>query len=350
MAGLQLSGQTALVQQMLEDFAALIDRYGFIPNGSRSYYLSRSQPPFFALMVQHFAPEPAHYLPQLLQEYHYWQSPVHLVTLPDGSLLNRYYDALDVPRDESYREDIATYQRSGQRPTMYRQLRTAAETGWDFSSRWLKPDTTDLTNLVTTDIVPLDLNALLYHMEVVLANLSGNASYAAAARRRQKSIDQNLFDPDGGYYTDFDVYLGLLRQPTAAMFFPLYLNLTSKQRALSSAAFAQSHFLEKGGLVTTQTFSGQQWDFPYGWAPLQWVAVQGLDNYLPATQADSLANQIATRFLDTVELIYNKTGLIVEKYNVVNQTEGSGGEYPVQNGFGWTNGVVKLLYERETGL
>jgi alpha,alpha-trehalase len=135
---------------MVRNFAHLIDRFGHIPNGNRTYYLSRSQPPFFAAMVNLIAAREGdsvytRYLPQLASEYAFWmegeatlsRGAAHrrVVRLHDGTVLNRYWDDRDTPREESYREDVETARaanRSSQE--VYRNLRAAAESGWDFTS------------------------------------------------------------------------------------------------------------------------------------------------------------------------------------------------------------------------
>jgi len=151
MLGLIESGRQDLAQSMVENFAHLIDSFGHVPNGTRTYYLSRSQPPFFYLMVGLLDPaDPAdafaHFLPQLRREYAFWmrgaqgmgrgKARARVVGLPDGSILNRYWDDRDSPRDESYREDTELARESGRNPRqLFRDLRAAAESGWDFSSR-----------------------------------------------------------------------------------------------------------------------------------------------------------------------------------------------------------------------
>src|SRR3984893_1405427 len=148
MLGLVESGRRDLVEHMVRDFAYLIDTYGHVPNGTRSYYLSRSQPPFFYAMVGLLSAEDpaasyARYLPQLRREYAFWMEgekglrpgTAHrrVVSMPDGAVLNRFWDDSDTPRDESYREDSALA-RTSRRPAhqLFRDIRAAAESGWDF--------------------------------------------------------------------------------------------------------------------------------------------------------------------------------------------------------------------------
>ena len=148
---------------MLDNFAYLIDQVGFIPNGNRSYFLTRSQPPFFASMVMAYAKKeglnPAiNYLPHLEKEYSFWmegkeklstknQVFKRVVRMPDGSTLNRYFGSLDsvgipLPRAEAHPKETkwAKLLPEESRPEFYRNLRAACESGWDFSSRWFKGD------------------------------------------------------------------------------------------------------------------------------------------------------------------------------------------------------------------
>jgi alpha,alpha-trehalase len=99
--------------------------------------------------------------------------------------------------------------------------------------------------------------------------------------------------------------------------------------------------LKPGGISTTTVNSGQQWDAPNGWAPLQWVAVAGLQNY----DQKKLSMDVTWRFLSNVQHTYDREKKLVEKYDVSSTgTGGGGGEYPLQDGFGWTNGVtLKML-------
>lgn len=184
MLGLQVSGREDLVDDMLDNFAHLIDTIGHIPNGNRTYYASRSQPPFFAYMVTLAAQAEGDkvyqkYLPELRKEHAYWmqgeattprgQATRNVVAMPDGAVLNRYWDASDTPRDESYLEDVTTAKSVPGRPAneVYRDLRAGAESGWDYSSRWFGDGKT-LATIRTTSIVPVDLNSLMFHLETTI--------------------------------------------------------------------------------------------------------------------------------------------------------------------------------------
>jgi alpha,alpha-trehalase len=198
MLGLERSGRSDLVDAMLENFAHLIDRFGHIPNGNRSYYLSRSQPPFFSHMVELVAERGgpgvyARYAAQLRREHAFWmagerglrpgEAAARVVALPDGTLLNRYWDDLATPRSESYLQDLRTARQASRRSParVYRDLRAAAESGWDFSSRWLE-DGRSLSTIRTTAILPVDLNSLLVHLERTIARACSASGDGAGAR------------------------------------------------------------------------------------------------------------------------------------------------------------------------
>jgi len=350
------------VQDMIGDFASLIDRYGHIPNGTRSYYLGRSQPPFFFEMVALLQPaDPAaafeRYLPELRREYAFWMEGAaalrapgahrRVVRLPGGALLNRYWDDVDEPRDESWREDVELAHRSGREPAqLYRDIRAAAESGWDFSSRWLR-DPQSLSSIETTRILPVDLNSLLYGLEQAIRAgcvRSGERSCAAdftrRATARRQSIDRYLWDEARGFYTDYRWTDG---RPTgvlsAATLYPLFESLASAEQTMRVAHVVSTSLLDPGGLGTTQVTTGQQWDAPNGWAPLQWIAVRGLRG----SGEPRLAATIACRWVVSVAAVYARSGRLVEKYNVLSTGGGGGGEYPLQDGFGWTNGVTREL-------
>ncbi len=371
MLGLAASGRKDLLHAMAENFGYLVDTYGLIPNGTRTYYLSRSQPPVFALMVELFEvdgvkPE-LHFLPQLRREHAFWmegaddlepgQAARHVVRLPDGALLNRYWDERDTPREESYLEDVVTARRSG-RPAreVYRELRAGAASGWDFSSRWLEPGKA-LPSIRTTSILPIDLNSLLYKLETKIAQLSQAcgehacaAEFTARADARREAIERYMWNEEQGAFFDFDWRLGSMRANlTAAAAVPLYVRLATAAQAEKLAATLTARLLVDGGLATTEIHSGEQWDRPNGWAPLQWLAVRGLARY----GQHVLAHEIASRWLHVVRRLYRRERKLVEKYVMRFDQNGEaigggGGEYPLQDGFGWTNGVTRRLLEQYT--
>jgi len=367
MLGLAEAGEDELVLDMLQNFAHEIDRLGHIPNGNRTYYLSRSQPPFFSNMVELVARLEGEqvfvtYLPQMRREHAYWMAGGeqvepgsardHVVVLPDGTTLNRFWDALDTPRDEAYLHDVSTAREAPDRSPnqVYRDLRAGAESGTDFSSRWLGDGRT-LATIRTTSIIPVDLNSLLFHLERSIAHgcqVEGERrcvrTFTKLASERAEAMERYLFDELGGYYADYDFERGEIRHDvTAAAFFPLFVGAASGERARLTAEHASAALLQPGGLATTPVDTGQQWDAPNGWAPHNWVAVAGLERY----GQQELADEIGSRFLSSVESVYAAEGKLVEKYDVSGGSLGGGGEYPLQDGFGWSNAVTLLLLDRQ---
>ncbi len=361
MIGLAESGRTDLIASMIDNFAYLIDTIGFIPNGNRTYYLGRSQPPFFSSMVRLYSKltsqeQALKYLPAIRKEYDFWmegqndltpENPAinHVVLLSDGAVLNRYWDKLDFPRPESYREDyeLAEELDESARKNLYRNLRAGAASGWDYSTRWFK-DKNDFSSIRTIEILPVDLNCLMFATESILSDFyraDGQIDLAdifAQKAEKRKSIIQTLFwDVDQKAFTDFVWTDGSLSdQLTLAGAFPLYFNVATQDQALSEGVRIGQDFLRPGGLITTSIESGQQWDSPNGWAPLQWIAAKGLEQYGQI----ELASEISQRWLAINKKVFNNTGRMMEKYNVTDTTLlAGGGEYPTQDGFGWTNGV-----------
>ena len=364
MLGLARDGRQDLVESMIDDFGSLIERYGRIPNGTRSYYLSRSQPPVFYLMLGLSRDRGAlgRRIGWLRAEHRFWmdgesglaagREARRVVRLPDGSVLNRYWDDRAAPRDESWREDVALARATPGRASaqLWRDLRAAAESGWDFSSRWLGDGRT-LGTIRTTRLLPVDLNSLLFGMEQAIAancrtlhDFACARDFSARAAARRRAIQQYLWSP-AGFYADYDLDRHAPSSArTAAMAFPLFVGLADSSRAQLTGK-ALTPLIGSGGLATTTVRTGQQWDAPNGWAPLQWIAVEGLGRY----RLNAPARSIAASWLRTVSREYCASGRLLEKYDVVKRRAGGGGEYPTQDGFGWTNGVTRGLMTRWPG-
>ena len=369
MLGMLVDDEHDLVISMLDNFSDCIHRLGFIPNGMRTYYLGRSQPPFFSFMVSDAASRYTNddlivkYLDALVAEYNFWMNgkerlseansaSLRTVRMPDGEILNRYYDNFDDPREEAWRNDIETASQSlSVRPNadvklLYRNLRAGAESGMDFSSRWME-DGKNLYTIRTTDIVPVDLNCLLYHLERTLAKgyiLKGDKkmakTYTEAAENRGKAINKYLWSDKDNFFMDYILSENRLSEAlTLAGVYPLFCNVATSRQAKKVESTLRAKFLKAGGVVTTLKHTGQQWDAPNGWAPLQWVTYKGLRNY----KCDATASTLQQRWLETCRKVFAKTGKMLEKYNVEIQDVTGGGEYSNQTGFGWTNGVYRAM-------
>ncbi len=365
MLGLQVSGRIELIQNMVDNFSYLIDKFEYIPNGNRTYFLGRSQPPFYASMVKLLNEEKSDkilvkYLPQLLKEHGFWMKGIgqltenntvadRVVLMPDGNILNHYWDEFTTPRPESYKEDVELAEKVRDKKKLFRNVRAACESGWDFSSRWYK-DNDDFASIHTTEIIPVDLNSLLYNLEQTIADackLSGDnlssEKYIRSANCRKQAINNYCWNKDENFYFDFDYVAEKQKHSlTLAAAFPLFYNIAEAVQAEGVAKYLKKHFLYPSGLRTTTLTTGQQWDAPNGWAPLQYIAVQGLINY----GYNDLAQTIAERWMAVNEKVFKSSAKMLEKYNVENtQLESGGGEYPTQDGFGWSNGVYLKFFQ-----
>lgn len=366
MLGLEASGRHDLTDGMMANINYMFQKIGFIPTGNRTYYMSRSQPPFFLHMIRLVSIRKGRFryllprLPYLLMEYNYWtknsrdflkmskKAYRRLVKMPNSYALSRYYDGLDTARPESYKEDHDTAVLSGRKNSVvYRHLRAGAESGWDFTSRWLGDDKT-LETIETTNIVPLDLNCLLYELELAIAEAYDKMFqipfalfYRSRAKKRRETINTYMWNAEQGYY--FDWHMDKKEATpvwSLAGAYPLYCGVATPEQAQKVAEVLEQRFLQPGGVVTSLHNTGQQWDAPNGWAPLQWITIVGLRRY----GYDELADEIKYRWLASNEAMYATKNKFVEKYNVMDPTEVSGGgEYELQDGFGWTNGVFMAL-------
>ncbi|GAA6151524.1 trehalase family glycosidase [Pseudoteredinibacter isoporae] len=366
MLGLAKSGHVDLVEDMVENFASLMRNYGVIPNGNREYYLSRTQPPYFALMLQLLAKLRKNerlllgYIDVMEAEYAYWMKGQERLTHSGDAhsrvvklktfFLNRYHDDLNEPRPESFFEDKQLEkQLKANKVNLFRDIRSACESGWDFSSRWFA-DKQDFSSIETTRVIPVDLNCLMHELEATLARaytLAGNddqaTRYQGFAEHRKQAIQELFFNPEQNWFCDLNREDASFRPTkTLAAAYPLYSELATAEQAAVIAEHLQSDFLYPGGWVTSTARSDQQWDFPNGWAPLQWTVYRGLRNY----GFEDLARKGAEAWLKNVTALYSRTGRLYEKYDVVNTERfADGGEYQNQYGFGWTNAILLKLEE-----
>lgn len=370
MLGLAESGRVDAIEDMVDNFSFLVDEIGFIPNGNRSYFCTRSQPPYFVLMVELLAElrqDPAvlqKYAAQLEREYEFWmhgcealdenRRSVRRVVAVEGGLLNRYWDHADTPRPEGYAEDIRLAERSDRDPaSLYRDVRAACESGWDFCSRWFE-DGLSMSTIRTTQILPVDLNSLLFRLETVLAKVAAQRGddreaerFTGFAERRKRLLRTLFFERTSGDFVD----LGFPDlKPTGvnslAAAYPLFFGIATEDQAARVVSRIHADFLMPGGWVTTLNESGEQWDTPNGWAPLQWIVFEGMKNY----GRDAEAEDGARRWVENNLAVYAESGRLLEKYNVVEVGAApAGGEYPAQDGFGWSNAVL-LKFMRKLGI
>lgn len=365
MHGLLDGTRIEIAENMINNFRYLIDKFGFIPNGNRIYYLSRSQPPFFAAIIDLVSKYKNDerwgltYLEAIRKEYNFWmkeddtatKGALRKIEIEKNLFLNRHYDSKTTPREESYYEDFSLTADLDdlKRLNLYRNIRAACESGWDFSSRWCK-DERSLTTCTATEILPVDLNSLLYFMEKKLAqvySLSGDEDlkqeFENKFEKRKFAINKYLWNDNYSFY--FDYNFKEKKQTnifSLAACYPLYFKIADKKMAAGVADNIKKLFLKDGGLISTTNSTKQQWDAPNGWAPLQWMAIKGLRNY----GFHDLADEIKSRWLKLNGDVFKRTGKMFEKYNVEDiSLHAGGGEYDLQDGFGWTNGVASALMQ-----
>jgi alpha,alpha-trehalase len=371
--GLLRDGERSLARDMTDNFLYEVAHYGMILNANRTYFLTRSQPPFLTEMILgvYDGARDREWLrstlPSIDRYYTFWTTSPHLV---EEMGLSRYFDLGDGPapevladeRDaqgrthydrvrEYYRthevrdyEVARFYDRAADRLTdaFYKGDRSMRESGFDPSNRF-GPFSADIVHYA-----PVCLNTLLYRMEddaarinSLLGNAAAASEWQARAERRKDLVNRFLWDPDAGLYFDYNFETKTRRRyEFATTFYPLWAGIASPEQARRVASNLQ-RFEAPGGVLTSTQTTGSQWDAPYGWAPLQLMAVDGLRRY--GYQAD--ADRLARKFVSLVVDDFDAHGTIVEKYDVRRRSSDLGaglrfGYSSNQVGFGWTNAAV----------
>jgi alpha,alpha-trehalase len=309
-------------------------------------------------------------MPAVDKYYGFWTREPHLVPRTG---LSRYYDLGEGPAPEVvhgerdanglthydrvrafYRtHDIPDYDKSryydkdrdALTPLFYVADRTMRESGFDPSNRF------GPFGAAIIDYVPVCLNVLLYRMEqdaAQIAGILGNGARATEWRRRADvraaRIDALLWDGDAGMYFDYNFATGRRRAyPFATTFYPLWAGLASRAKA-ARVHDNLARFEAAGGVLTSTSTTGNQWDAPFGWAPLQIMAVEGLRRYGYREDADRLAR----KFISLVAKDFAEHGVIVEKYDLVRARSDIAADVKFGYttnvvGFGWTNAAVLTL-------
>lgn len=368
--GLLLSEMYDTVRGMLLNFVHLIQIYGLIPNGGRTYYINRSQPPLFIQMVDEYvkATGDEQFVKDnwkfLVREFEYWAQHHFTTVVKNGQTyrLARFNCEDEGPRPESYFEDYELVEQYAQtleeKANLYWEMKTGAETGWDYSSRWMIKDggnTGELHDTKARFIIPVDLNSFIalnaqilsrYAKDIIQNEVSA-LLYQKFADDLVDAIDNVLWDDDEGVWLDFDMINCKTRKYfSPSNLVPLYTETMSKGNRSNQIHSALSYLLKHditqhpGGLPTTFSVTGQQWDFPNCWPPLEHMVVLGLER-TNIPEAQDLAFQIASKRVEGSFNNFIAKGHMFEKYDALSSMRiGGGGEYEIQIGFGWTNGVV----------
>jgi alpha,alpha-trehalase len=377
--GLLRDGEVERARDMAENFVYEIENYGTILNANRTYYLSRSQPPFLTRMILGVFQKTRDKewlrstLPAIDAYYGFWTNPPHLA---GDTGLSRYFDLGDWPAAEVLADErdaqgrthyervqeffrgqtkleydvSAYYDRKRDRLTdlFYKADRSMRESGFDPSNRF-GPLDVDIIHYA-----PVCLNALLYQMEqdaaeiaTILDRPEEARRWRARAQKRRDAMDRYLWDEKAGLYFDYDFVTGTRRHyEFATTFYPLWAGAASTEQA-RRVRDNLPLFEAPGGILTSTRVTGNQWDAPFGWAPLQMMAVGGLRRFGFHTDAD----RVSRKFLSMVVEDFEAHGVIVEKYDVRRRSSdiAAGVRFGYSTnvvGFGWTNAAfVELLAE-----
>jgi alpha,alpha-trehalase len=400
--GLLRDGRLDLARGIVDNFFFEIEHYGAVLNANRTYYLTRSQPPFLSSMVMavYGADKAAGKDDRVWLESAYsyvkrdhamWTREPHLA---GHTGLSRYYDFGEGPAEEALQDEAAVYRQvasyfllhpsmpnyvveSGDvpegkdsgvaylvqvcgpatsksceperlvrlTPDFYKGDRSMRESGFDISFRF------GPYGAATHHFAPVCLNSLLYKTEKDLEQMSrllGRKSEATEWRKvaegRQQAVQKYLWDERQGLFFDYNFDTGQRSDYRyATTFYPLWAGLASKSQA-NTVVKNLGIFEQPGGIAMSVHESQGQWDYPFGWAPIQLLGVEGMRRYGHTEEAD----RVSTEFLSTVLLNFARDKTIREKYNVVtrsSETLVKAGYSANVIGFGWTNGVfLELLH------
>lgn len=309
-----------LAKGIIDNIVYMFEKYEIIPKANKFYELGTTQPPFLTSMILEVYGK---------IEDDEWLKKVVLICEEELKEVwekkYRYIDGLSRYADNRLSNDSSE-----------------DESGWDLTSRF---------NNECFLTIPIDLNSCLYKYEKDISyiyNILGDKEkeklYLDKSENRKKKINDLMWNDTKGFYFDYNTEKGKMNNfYSLAGFFPLWAGLVDDDK-IDKIIKNIKKFDEKGGLVATQKTKllspYRQWDYPNGWANLQYIVVKGLLNY----QKDEIALNLTNKWLNTVNEVYKKTQKIWEKYDVINIDKGKDGRYPTQYGFGWTNGVFIKLY------
>jgi alpha,alpha-trehalase len=406
--GLVRDGRIDLAKGMVENFFFEIEHYGGVLNANRTYYLTRSQPPFLTSMIlavydaqKASGRENNEWLAKAydyaVKDHELWTSEPHLA----GSTgLSRYFDFGNGPAAESVKDETGHYrqvaayflgqadlgrnyliQSSSSKPSSlaagplfalqicdvaktmgqpacdpagtialsadyYKGDRAMRESGFDISFRF------GPYGAATHHYAPVCLNSLLYKtekdlelMSVALGRKEESEKWHRQAEQRKASIQKFLWDSERGLFFDYDFQKqARSTYEYVTTFYPLWAGISTPEQARAVMQHV-GRFEQPGGLVMSPYETGGQWDFPYAWAPNQLMAIEGIRR----GGFDEDANRLSYKFLSMVMENFRRDGTIREKYDAVkrsSETQVTAGYHMNIVGFGWTNGVfLALLHE-----
>ncbi|KAL3086160.1 hypothetical protein niasHS_008933 [Heterodera schachtii] len=346
------------VKNICQNIASMIERFGFMPNGGRIYYSKRSQPPFFASMVYDYyeATQDKEFLKEMLpiieKELDFWvkNRSVTVVVKNKRIKLCQYRADSNVPRPEAWCRDtdlVKGLTDPSKKAKVWHEIASAAESGWDFSSRWIKEDTENkknpwkLLNLRTTQIVPVDLNALIYNKK--------SASYKKKySNFRKNFID--VFESDGGTFNDYELDTKKVRKGTfyGSTVVPLFTGCLGDDKYTDRMFDGLMEIDKKHGIfkypfgVPTSSVlnSAQQWDFPNIWPPVSHMMIEAFSRSGSKEMQDFAFDKTQQWLSANYKLYKGCENFMWMKMDAQKGTPGAKGDFHAQLGFGWTNGAV----------
>uniref|UniRef100_A0A0N5A169 Trehalase n=1 Tax=Parastrongyloides trichosuri TaxID=131310 RepID=A0A0N5A169_PARTI len=378
--GLLYSQMYETAKGIIRNFVYIVEKHGFIPNGGRVYYLSRTQPPFLTQMVYSYylSTGDLDFVQEVLQllekEFKFWVKQRSTMYLDPNNQTNakfryfQYKTKLLTPRPESYREDaeLAENLKSlKDKQEMWSNLASAAESGWDFSTRWFEregPQAYDIKSIRTMKIIPTDLNAFICMNArtisaffEIFGNKEKRAEYADYYKMLKKEIKDIHWNESDGIWYDYDLEKKAhIREYYISNTIPLYARCyDDPDNKLPPRVY---NYLEESGVLkykkglptSLRMSSNQQWDKENAWPPMMHMLIEGFRNS-GNNELMKVAEDMATEWINHAYKSYTLTDAMFEKYNISNFSDdgaGGGGEYEVQTGFGWTNGVILDLLDK----
>lgn len=340
--GLIVSGRLEQAKNNTDDMLYIVDKYGFMPNASRTTFLNRSQPPFLSLMVWDIYEKTndIEWLKKayevLKKEHAFWNDKR---SSPIGLSAYRGFAS----EDEAQYLAERYFERTGLRPDMEKikigeHMRLSYESGWDNNPRW------DCRGF---DFVHVDLNSILYIAEKTMSEIAiilknGEEKFWLNRANKRKDLMRKYLKTEKGYFTDYDYKNDCFSSVfSAASFYPLFAGLAGEEEA--AATVLMLHRLEqKFGISACEKSDIEgnfQWNYPNGWAPHQYLVYRSLKNY----GYEEEAQRIAKKYITLVEKVFEETGNLWEKYNVRDGNIEVNTESPMPAMMGWSAGVYLAL-------
>lgn len=334
---------------LLENLTALIKRFGVIPNASRFYMASRTQPPFLTSLIFDIHDKADFKNPKISKLLAPYKSKEDWLEKNIAIAEKEYANVWMGVRQPHWRQVFNGLSRYYDINVLHGLAE--AESGWDMTPRFRRR---------CLDFIPIDLNSLLYKYEAdfaraakILKKFDEEKNWQKRMKKRKITINKSLWSEKDGFYFDYDYFYKKFSDSwSLASYYPMWANLATEKQAAELVKNLRK-FEFDGGLVCALRAKHigrkfgmappMQWDYPNGWAPLHWLVVQGLENY--GYHED--AKRIAQKWLKNNLVSFERDGVFWEKYNATDVNKKAvDGVYPQQKGFGWTNAVFLALSKK----